>query len=642
MDALNRLIEPEHFPLSFCYDGVTHTGLQGFKLLDSRQDGYTLIRRYAHASHTVWTVRTTAQQRHSALQWQVDVTALEDTGVFSEVCYDFLLTSEFFMPMEHLVLHGNLGDENGGYVPFAVDLAQQAHLDRCLNGRPTHNKFPYYTLIFDGGSINVVLSWQGKWFTRFSGEGGDVRITAGQDGLRTRLYKGETLRLPMMVVQNGKHDPVNAWRGFYMDCIMPKMDGAPVPPMVAAGNGRCDSLSEDMLYKVKQWYDDHQVPYDFWWCDAGWASDGISKGHKYKWWYHGASLDINQETFPDQLAGFGKQLAAQGKDFMIWFEFELLRTPPEAMDEFYTYHPDFKKQWLLGTFQKDWCGVHLVARLYDLGNPDCLTWLEEHLFGVMDTAGANVFRIDFNIDPGEIWDSCNTPDREGIVENKYCQGYLQLLQDVKRHGVRFMDSCASGGGRNDLETLQYMLPLHYSDHQDIAPMDSNGFIYMQEILYRWFPCIKNFVTIEKIQDPYAMYAAMNPFVTWWITADEHSVVPETADAEVLKAFWKQWDSVRDFWYADYYLLEPVSNNDTDIKAHEFFSPERDAGFAMVFCPHNCKEIDYTLRLQGLNAGTEYQAEIDGHTLSVADDVINIPVKAGQVSMVLFRRGAYIG
>lgn len=53
-----------------------------------------------------------------------------------------------------------------------------------------------------------------------------------------------------------------------------------------------------------------------------------------------------------------------------------------------------------------------------------------------------------------------------------------------------MDSCASGGGRNDLETLRLMLPLHYTDYQDIAPEDTNSFIYCSRYFTGGFPYFK--------------------------------------------------------------------------------------------------------------------------------------------------------
>lgn len=151
------------------------------------------------------------------------------------------------------------------------------------------------------------------------------------------------------------------------------------------------------MRRVKETYDAHGIDYDFWWFDAGWGTDGTGPHSKSGWWYHGVNFEMNFEAFPDGLEWLGKALKREGRDFMLWFEPEVVRTPPEHLEEFFKAHPQFKREWFLGTFQKEWCGIILTAQLMDLGNAECLKWLEERIFEVMDRAEANIFRIDFNI-----------------------------------------------------------------------------------------------------------------------------------------------------------------------------------------------------------------------------------------------------
>ena len=308
------------------------------------------------------------------------------------------------------------------------------------------------------------------WFSQFEQAADGVNISMGQKNICAYLEKGEGFRLPLMLIQEYSSDPVNAWRRFYIDCNMPLVKGERVKPLLAAFNGVCAGLNNDIVRRVKETYDAHGIDYDFWWFDAGWGTDGTGPHNKSGWWYHGVNFEMNFEAFPDGLEWLGKALKREGRDFMLWFEPEVVRTPPEQLEEFFKAHPQFKREWFLGTFQKEWCGIILTAQLIDLGNAECRKWLEERIFEVMDRAEANIFRIDFNIPPAQIWAEHDRPDRRGITENHYCTGYLQLLKDIQsRYPGILMDSCASGGGRNDLETLRLMLPLHYSDHQDMFP-----------------------------------------------------------------------------------------------------------------------------------------------------------------------------
>ena len=230
----------------------------------------------------------------------------------------------------------------------------------------------------------------------------------------------------------------------------------------------------------------------------------------------------------------------------------------------------------------------------------------------MDRAGANIFRIDFNIPPAQIWAEHDRPDRRGITENHYCAGYLQLLKDIQsRYPGILMDSCASGGGRNDLETLRLMLPLHYSDHQDMFPQDTNTFIYMQQVLYRWFPYIKNFMSPFSVLDKYAARTVYNPCVSCAFAPEEI----DNIDFDRLKEHLKEWRLINKAYMGNYYELEKASNNNTDIKAFMFFNKEENLGIVMVFCPENCTQTAYRAVLQGLEAQKIYSLEdIDTHNV----------------------------
>lgn len=69
--------------------------------------------------------------------------------------------------------------------------------------------------------------------------------------------------------------------------------------------------------------------------------------------------------------------------------------------------------------------------------------------------------------PAPVWAECDAAagdDRKGFTENQYVSGYLTLWDElIERYPDMMIDSCASGGGRNDLETLRRSVPLHCSD-----------------------------------------------------------------------------------------------------------------------------------------------------------------------------------
>ena len=80
--------------------------------------------------------------------------------------------------------------------------------------------------------------------------------------------------------------------------------------------------------------------------------------------------------------------------------------------------------------------------------------------------GIDLYRQDFNIDPLAYWRANDTPDRQGLTEMRHVEGYLAYWDELRRrHPGLLIDTCASGGRRNDLETLRRALPLLRSDYQ---------------------------------------------------------------------------------------------------------------------------------------------------------------------------------
>ena len=83
----------------------------------------------------------------------------------------------------------------------------------------------------------------------------------------------------------------------------------------------------------------------------------------------------------------------------------------------------------------------------------------------MKREGVDFYRQDYNIDPLNFWRDADEPDRQGISEIRYVEGYLAYWDALleRNPGLR-IDSCASGGRRNDLETMRRAVPLLRSDY----------------------------------------------------------------------------------------------------------------------------------------------------------------------------------
>ena len=180
---------------------------------------------------------------------------------------------------------------------------------------------------------------------------------------------------------------------------------------------------------------------DYWWMDAGWyPCDGQ--------WPKVGTWEVDRKRFPGGFKPISDHAHAKGVKIVVWFEPE--RVHPGTW--LYETHPE----WLLGASGN---------KLLNLGNPEARQWLTDHIDKLLTDNGIDLYRQDFNIDPLGFWRGNDAPDRQGITENKYVSGLLAYWDELlKRHPNLLIDECASGGRRNDLESMRRAVPLWRTDH----------------------------------------------------------------------------------------------------------------------------------------------------------------------------------
>lgn len=97
---------------------------------------------------------------------------------------------------------------------------------------------------------------------------------------------------------------------------------------------------------------------------------------------------------------------------IVWFEPERMRTETWLHDN----HPD----WLLKS------SPTLADNfLLDFTNPDVQDWAIKHIGGLIKNQHIDVYREDFNIDALPFSNYTDPPDRRGITQIRYVDGYLR-------------------------------------------------------------------------------------------------------------------------------------------------------------------------------------------------------------------------
>ena len=511
------------FPFSFTYGGVpssTFLPTWNFQRLDVQLDA-------ARTQHTLTFTdpATGLQVRCVAVEYS-DFPVVEWTLYFTNngaaatplVQNIYGLDTTFQRGAQgEFSLHENNGSQASAtdFQPFTYPLGPGATFQLAgFGGRPTNIDLSYFNVEWSGQGAVVVVGWPGQWvsyFTRDQQTG--LHIRAGQQTTNFILMPGETVRSPLSVVQFWQGDWIrgqNIWRAWMVAHNLPRPGGSLPPPQTAASTS---GQTNNMQTATEQFEDTYIGLYaqrglaiDHWWMDAGWYPDNDNWVNTGTWWPDPA-------RFPNGITAVSNTAHAAGLKTILWSE-------PERVTA---------GSWLY----------------QNLGNPGAWQWVSSYFSQLLTTQGIDVYRQDFNIDPLYFWRANDTLNRQGITENFYVQGYLaywdKLLSD---HPNLMIDSCASGGRRNDLETLRRSVPLWRSDYST----DPEGMQNQTYGLALWFPY---FGTAANPFDAYQFRSQMTPAV---VIGPDVSVAnyPYTI-ANTLMAEWRQ---VSPYYFGDYYPLTP--------------------------------------------------------------------------------------
>ena len=576
---------PGSLPISFLYGGDKIVGIP-----DNWQPA---VRKRRIDSNLVETVfegmdPTGSLQIRVELQEFLDFPVIEwivwlkNVGTGSTPILKDLMGLEGSFAGETPVLQHCNGDfySADGYTPVETALeGDQVCQFSPTGGRSCDGAFPYFRLQFAGHGINLAVGWPGQWSAVFRSQSDGVSVSAGQERTHLRLNPGESIRTPRMTVLAWNGDStrgINLWRRWYLAHILPKPNGKPLSPKLACaateGGEEFTNASEENQVRLMNRFHQTGIDFDIWWIDAGWYPCRNEKGEKI-WWRTGSWVP-DPDRFPRSFKPVADHAESLGARLLVWFEPERVYAGSQLDVE----HPE----WLLKTRPKAE-GEADQNRLLDLGNPICRTWLTEHVCKTITEGGISVYRQDFNFPPLDYWRDNDEEDRQGIHENFHVQGYLKFWDDLLwRNPGLWIDSCSSGGRRNDLETMRRSVPLHYTDFGYGNHAIKLSF---HHTLYAWIPYFKEFslswdvcepgedMRFDKQVDRFSFHCGMAAmlFATLDIRRDDY-------DFGLAKEMVDLWRKTADtFLFGDYYPLTPYSKSNDRWEVWQFERPEVSGG-----------------------------------------------------------------
>ena len=212
------------------------------------------------------------------------------------------------------------------------------------------------------------------------------------------------------------------------------------------------------------------------------------------------------------------------------------------------------------------------------------------------------------MNPLNHWRGNDAEDRQGITENKHIVGYLAFWDELLRHHPHLrIDSCSSGGRRNDLETLRRAVPLWRTDYPLIAivsqcqtygisfwiPYYGSGQLACEGSYYGtgWTPVV-----------PYAFWSDITPSLMCGF-----DIRVENIDYPQLRKLFKHWRQIAPNFNGDYYPLTPHSTKKDAWMVWQFNRPETGEGMVQAFFRPNVQSIlGIRLALRDLQPDASYE------------------------------------
>ncbi len=512
------------------------------------------------------------------------------------------------------VLHGIKGDfcSADSYEPYTQTFVANTTRKFSPNGSGKScdgpEGWPYYNLQLPDGGVMLAIGWPGQWASSFArDEHDDLRIRAGQELTHLRLQPGEQIRAPLIALYFWQGTDVlraqNIWRRWYVAHNMPKVDGQ---AQTAVAQIQIGGGEQDIAYA--QSFLDAGIHVDLCWRDAGGDAANTwfpTEGGPYPQtgmaWLNSGTWDIDPAKYPHGFKPFTDWIHARGMQFVLWFEPERVGNPNSWLGK---NHPE----WLLpGTSH---------GALLDEGNPAARQWLIEHIDGMIKSQGIDWYREDMNGGgPLPAWRQHDTPDRQGISENLYVQGHLAFWDALRRRNPHLrIDSCASGGRRNDLETMRRAVPLLRSDFQmpDMPGVieGNQGHTYG---LSNWLPFQGTGVYSNH---PYGYRSFYLPSFGMGGLNVENTAAQQQAYAECRK--------VAPMMLGDYYPLTAYSLQQDQWIAWQFNRPEHGDGVIQAFRRVKCGQDTLSIHLHGLDPTAQYELtnfDVAGSTRSSGKELM---------------------
>ncbi|MHB0997845.1 MAG: NPCBM/NEW2 domain-containing protein [Armatimonadota bacterium] len=588
----DNLLRNTDRPFSFLYGGVPssefiNTWKHTVKRTEESEFIKYLVKWADPKTGLIITADVKVFKEYPAIDWvlYLENNGLNDTPIIEDIkTVDLQLNSG--NEKNPIVLHQLHGDSCGemSFLPYDTTLESGKNITIApARGRPSQETaFPFWNMQYSDRGIITAIGWSGQWSAQYDHIGsGPTRFRAGMEKTHLLLHPGEKIRTPriLMMTWNGsRQDAHNRFRRLMMFQYVPKQNGRPHRLPVAL-------QPFDRYWKTKGWSTEagqlkaveaaHELGCDTYWFDAAWFVKEFPTGAGN--WFH------KPDDFPRGLKPVSDLCHKYGMQFILWFEPCRVVEDTQIANEYPQYVFGGKK-----------------GGLFKLNDPEAREWLTNLISKRITEYGIDVYREDYNIDPLDFWRSNDTPNRQGMTEIRFVEGHYEYWDRLRaEHPGLWIDNCASGGRRIDLETCMRSIPLWRSDtccwagHPEWNQMQSGA---LSQYLPLHTAC--GWDTEYYIFRSSATGGALCQFAY----QDENFPIDKA------KAIIQEVKENQKYWYGDFYQLTQVTTSMDQFMAYQFHRADLDEGLVLAFRRAECNVRGIVADINGIDPSAKYKLE----------------------------------
>ena len=509
------------------------------------------------------------------------------------------------------ILHRNMGSDvrKDDFRPIdeIISAGQVAEIVQTRGRSSDYSAFPFFNIEMPGsGGMIAAVGWSGSWYANVKAvDEKTVSLASGMGKMRLTLYPQEEIRTPKicLLFWNGKDRMAghNRFRQFILEHHTRKINGkfaeCPLSSSFDYGDpapcGEYECLTESFAIAMVKRYRQFNLIPEVFWLDAGWYSLNI-EGEDGTWLHNIGNWSIDPSRFPNGLRPVADAVHATGAKFMVWFEPERVR-PGSEMG---LAHPE----WLLQIPERE-------SRVFNLGNPQALKWVTEHVTDFLKKEGVDYYRQDCNIDPLLYWNANDRPDRIGMTQIKHIEGLYAFWDSLLvRFPALMIDNCASGGRRIDLETVSRSSPFFRSDYSYDEPEGKQCHAYG---LNFYLPL--HGTSVIKT-DPYTFRSALSATLVsaWEITGKNSEPIP------MMQKRMSDFKELRPYYYGDFYPLTGAGNYTSDQVwlAYQMNRPKEGDGLIIAFRRAESPDNSIYIKPSGLDENVVYELFYEDYGLHI--------------------------